>query len=71
MISPTLNAVGGLNHPLKAIHVHNDLVMHSKEGNVGDLAGQMTLDWRDNIDILRTDDHIDRLDRSKTDVYTG
>ena len=54
-------AGGGLNHPLEALDVHNDLIVHAFEGHAGHCPGEMALLRRDNMNVLRTDHHIHRL----------
>ena len=57
---PHLPAVGGLDHPLKAGHVHDDLVVHPLEGDGSDLPGDVGGVGLHHVDVLRADDHVHR-----------
>ena len=53
--------VRGLDEPLEALEIDDGVVMDALEGDRRDRAAQMTLLRRDDVDILRTDDDVDRL----------
>ena len=53
--------VRGLDEPLEALEIDDGVVMDALEGDRRDRAAQMTLLRRDDVDILRTDDDVDRF----------
>ena len=53
--------VRGLDEPLEALEIDDGVVMDALEGDRRDRAAQMTLLRRDDVDILRADDDVDRL----------
>ena len=63
--------VRGLDQPLEAPEIHDDVILHSLEGHGGDGAGKLTLLHGDDVDVLRSDDHVHRLVGSEAAVQTG
>ena len=53
--------VGGLNQPLKALEVHDGVVVDPLEGHLGNGAGELSRSLRDDVDVLGADDHVHRL----------
>ena len=53
--------VGGLDHPLKAADIHNNLKMHALEGHARHCAGEHPLFCGDDIHILRANDRVYRF----------
>ena len=68
---PHRGVVRGLDQPLEAPEVHNDVVLHPLEGDVGDGARQLPLLHGDNVDVLGADDHVHRLVGGEPAVHTG
>ena len=66
-----IHKVCGLDHPLEAIDVHNNLIVHAEEGYRGDNALQHALVLGHNVHILGADDHVHRLPLVKTAVKAG
>ena len=69
-IAPLGIIVSGLNQPLKALKIHNGVVMNALEGHVSHQTGQMTLLRLHDINILGTDNHIHRLVFLKAGIQT-
>ena len=63
--------VRGLDEPLEALEVHDDVVLHSLEGDGGDSAGELALLHGDDVDILGPDDHVHRLVGGEAPVQAG
>ena len=60
-----------LDEPLEALEIDNGVIVDTLEGDGGDGAAQMTCIRADNVNILRTDDDIDRLVLLKALVHAG
>ena len=60
--------VRGLQHPLEALDVHDDLVVVALEGDGGDRAVEHTLVGGDDIHVLGADDHVHGLVLGKAPV---
>ena len=63
-----LHRIGGLNHPLEAVDVHDGLIMHTHEGDGGHGTLQHAGFRLHDIHILRADDHVHRLVGSKAGI---
>ena len=56
-----VDKVGGLDHPLKAADIDDDLIVYAEEGDRGHDAAQHALFLGNDVHVLRTDDDVDRL----------
>ena len=63
--------VRGLNEPLEALELHDDVVVKTLEGNARDGADEMTLCGLHDVNVLRADDHVHRLVGGEPAVHTG
>ena len=50
--------IRGLNHPLEAADVHDDLIVHTHEGYGGDRTAEHAVFHRNNVHILGADYHV-------------
>ena len=69
MYEPTAQIIGRLDKPLEALEINNGVVMHALERYRGDGAAKMALVRRDDVNILRADNNINRLVRGKALVH--
>ena len=61
--------IRGLDQPLEALEFHDDVIVQTLEGDAGNVAHQVPLGHRHNVNILRADNHIHRLVGRKALVH--
>ena len=61
--------IGGFNHPLEALHVHNDFIIISLEGHSRNFSAQHAAFLWYNVDVLRSNDNVHFFTGSKAAVY--
>ena len=65
-----ITEISGLNHPLEAVDVNNDFIVHTKEGDGGDNTLQHALFLGHNVHVLGADNHVHLLAAAKAGVKT-
>ena len=66
-----LAGLGGVDQPFFAFHVNVHFKMHALEDHLAHKAGQLAGGRRNDIHVLRADNHLHRLARLKAAVHAG
>ena len=64
-----VHEVGGLDHPLEAVDIDDDLIVDAEEGDTRHDAAQVALSLGHDIHVLGPHDHVDRFLRGKALVH--